>query len=321
MVGSPTGKIGGAYFTPYWNQQNARPDDMFLEPIFHLMAGGDDVLTCLTDTNYIDYASFAYPVPFHATTCSPAGISSVGTTITLNATDARNLMVYVFGSIGKNVGRIMRFPQLMSGGQKTNGVVWEILYATMDSSAGTYKCTTRSVLDHIDRVLYVLPIQVISTVPDTSGYDVNELSTIDFTVECGNSTVLAMLVGGISEAWTAAEIQPASSQLYPIDNAANIDQDLLEHMPLWLGGRESIRPGDLIGEIVMKTFVDGDSQSLVTVTAASDCEIIRHIELILPVCTNATEYPVAWSGTQGATSIVYTKDTCTDNVHCLVLGY
>ena len=308
MVGSPTGKIGGAYFTPYWTEQARRPDDMFLEPVVHTLTGTEDTLTLLTDNTYIDYPSFVFPIIWSATP-KPSSISAkTATTFALNGTTGSKQMLYVFGSIGRQAGRIMHFPQLSGYGNKTKGVVWEILYATMDSAAGTYKCTAATVLDHIDRPLYVLPVQVLAAAPDTNGYSVNEMSTIDFTVECGNSTVLAMLVGGLSEATT------------PTDNATDIDQDLLEYMPLWLGGRHSIHPGDLIGEVVSKTL-DGASPATVTVTAATDCEIIRHIELILPVCTHATEYTIGWSGTQGATSAIYAANATADVVNCLVLGY
>lgn len=153
--------------------------------------------------------------------------------------------------------------------------------------------------------LFVLPIQVLSAAGDAGGCAVNEISTIDYTLECGSSAlVLAALVGGYQTAIADNATDVAGSQ---------------RTQPIYLKPIEEWQPGDLICEIIDKTL-DGSSPSTVTITAADDCQKIRHIEMVLPVCANATEYALAWSGTQGKTSAIYGQNAKSDVTKCLVMG-
>jgi len=306
MAGSGlTGKMGGVFHTPYHSQVNVHPEDVIMEAYYHTMVGGDDTLTMGTDTTYVNYCSFAFATPVHATN-KPYSISAKGATVTVNCTTTYPVWMYFFGSSNGTGSHIINLSRY-GGSQHPDGIVWEIIHADMDNAAGTFKCVAATHLDYIDRPMFVLGTQVISTAPDADGVQLNELSTIDFTVECANSAEVAMLVGGRSEAAT------------PADNATNIDDELIAGKPLYFGGRSSIKPGDLVGEFIKKTLTSA-SPSVATITAANDCEIIRHIEMLLPVYTNATETAIAWNGDQGTTAGIVTANTLSDTVDVLVLG-
>ena len=187
-----------------------------------------------------------------------------------------------------------------------NTVYWELQKLTM--SSGTLKVTASTDLDYIDRVLYVLPVQVTTDAPETAGAYVTELSTIDFTVKCGaGSASVFALVGGYIE------------KDAPTDNATDIDLALREKHPVYLGNAFHRKPGDLIGEIVWKNFASA-SPSVVTITAATDCQFITHILGVLPEVAGDTALVAAWDGVQGASSVITTANTKTDLVACLVLG-
>ncbi len=296
-----------AFFSPALpDQSSVHPHDYIFECLCDTVDGGTDDYTMLTDTKKIGFAKYAFAIN-HTGTPKPTSISELGATVTINSANALH-DVYVIG--GREVAyNPPAFCLRRHSGEKRffSTVYWEIIQSAM-GGAGTLKVTADTSLKFIDKPLYVLPVEVLAAAPDADGCSINEISSIDFTVECGAAAeVVAMLVGGLRE-----------YDGTPADDAGT-DKDLREGLPLILPHAQYRHPGDLVGEIINKTL-DGADPSTVTITAADDCKVIRHIEMVLPVCTVAAEYAISWDGTQGKTSAIYSANGKADSVSCLVLG-
>ena len=301
--------MGGSFATPHAKHIHGfRPGDCFMEMMDATPSGGTVTVTLETTNDFVTRGSWAYAVnraaDGGAKSCSTGGtIQGYGTSFTVKGDDELH-DVYVIGGIDTA-------PIHFSMAQNTNThfpntVYWELQKLTM--SSGTLKVTASTDLDYIDRVLYVLPVQITTSAPETAGAYVTELSTIDFTVKCGaGSASVFALVGGYIE------------KDAPTDNATNIDLDLREKHPVYLGNAFHRKPGDLIGEIVWKNFASA-SPSVVTITAATDCQFITHILGVLPEVAGDTALVAAWDGVQGVSSVITTANTKTDLVACLVLG-
>jgi len=299
--------MGGCFSTPRREYIGGfRPGDCFMEMVYETVTGGSNTITMGTTNDFLTHASWAFAVNRAdggaAAVYTDGTAQLLGKSFTLKgANEAYDL--YIIGGIGHAPVHFsmaathnVHFPHT---------VYWELQKLTM--SSGSLKVTASTDLDYIARPLYVLPIEIKAAACDTTGAFVSEISSIDFTVECGSGSaeVFAMIGGYIEED-------------APTDDAGT-DKDLLEKKPVYLGNARHHSPGDLVGEVIWKTL-DGSSPSTVTITAASDCQFIKHIVGVLPMANKSSALAVAWSGTQGATSAIYSANAETAKVACLVLG-
>ena len=297
--------LSGVHVTPKALGTDKRPDGTIMEMVFTDDPGTGETFTMGTDTDYVNYAMFAYPVS-HDTDATPAGISGLGKTVVLNGTDNKDHDVYIFGG---QAGGARKF--CLSGygeGQEPGAIYWEIIKGTMSSN--TLTVTSATDLEKIEEALFVLPVEIVEDVaPDTGGSGVTEIIPLSFSLEGGSTSEIAALVGGYF-----LDTAPASS--------ATDLSDTVRNQAVYFKPIAERAPQDLICEIITKAMVDqgGDEWSEFEVTAADDCEVIRHIEAILPVCTVAGEYAIGWSGTVGATSKCFTAADKTDDVKLMVIG-
>jgi len=295
---------GGIYTTPYKGEIPMRPGDMVLEVLRETAAASAISLTMLTDTAKIGWASFVAPVN---RTADPGevSVSALGKTVTINTEADEAHDVFVFGGYGAYEPRPPAFAfRSYYEPHRADGIVWEMVRGTM--SSGSLKVTAATDLQTIDFPLFIIPTEVKAAAPDVNGAGVTELTSIDFTLECGAGTaVVQALVGGLSRGATPTDITP--NVLTYTDK------------PILLANAKYRRPADLVGEIITKTL-DGQSPATVTITAASDCSIVRHIEMIIPISKKTSGLAVSWDGGTGKTSAIYSANGDSNDVTCLVLG-
>lgn len=300
--------MGGCFATPRQEYIHGfRPGDCFMEMVDATCSSNTLTITMGTTNSFLTHASWAYAVNRvngGAKSVSSGGtIQNLGTSFAVKGDDELHDL-YIVGGIGH--APIHFSMAATANAHFPHTVYWELQKLTM--SSGSLKVTSATDLDYIDRAIYVLPVQVVSAAPETGGAYVSELSTVDFTVVCGSGTATVFaLVGGYIESDA------------PTDNATDIDIDLREKKPVYLGNAYHHAPGDLVGEIVWKNFTSA-SPSTATITAASDCQFIKHIIAVLPEINDDTALCAGWSGTQGASSVIYTANSKTVLVGSLVLG-
>jgi len=304
--------MSDVYRSSRGDRGNHQPGDLFFEYFAKNGNGTTPVTPTLgTDTTIVGNVLWMYPVSNDA---SPAAISVevLGTSPQFEGESAKAHDVFVIGgrliddtSVQSELPRIFRLPSIGTNPRpNSNEVIWEFVRLTM-SGAGSKKFTYDSDLSYIKRAHWVIPTQIISAAPDAGGCAVSEITSIDATVLCGSgSEIVEVLVGGYIEGGTIADTESLPGQSIP----ARLDS-----------GTRPLAPGDLIGEVITKTLASA-SPSTVTITAADDCEVIKQIMHVIPVSKAAAKQAIGWSGTKGATSIIYGPNTVTDDVTCLVLG-
>jgi hypothetical protein len=278
--------------------------DAIFEHYRDTAAGGSGSITLGTDTALIGDVAWAYPVTEDTTLTAADPVSVVlgrdGTFDYYGANVVHN--VYMIGGLGNNKSRIFRFGHDVNEPQPANGLVWEFTRHTL-TGVSVLAVTHASSLNLIKRAIYAIPIQITAAAPGYVG--VSEITTIDSTLRASaNDLVIGVLWGGFAD--------PAA-----FTDGAYVHGDRPYLMPSAVGGKR--KPGDLIGEVISKTLASA-SPSTVTITAASDCEMIRHIEWVIPVTTGTTARSVAWDGVRGASCVITGQNTQTDVLSCLVLG-
>ena len=297
----------GTYSTPFSNQLSHHPHDLCLE-MWNGEIDGDGTankaFTLLTDTKDVGYASWVMPVNRESASGQVSATVGTAPTVYVETADEEH-DVYFLGGYGVKVHNpVFRFPN-WTRAKKPGSLIWEIHNATM--SSGTKKITCADDLDQIDFPLFVLPIQKIATEPDVNGVGLTEITSLDFTLECGAaSAIVTYLVGGYALGGTPTGI--------------TVGEDLRTDKPIHLQTAKDRQPGDLIGEIVQLTL-GGESPAVEPIVASTACDVIASIEMIIPISEETTAKAVAWNGTKGTTSGIVSANAATDVCNCLVLGY
>ena len=303
--------LRGVFSTPYAKNVSKHPEDMVLEVINDTVTNTGETYTMLTDTSEMGIVHMAIPVN---RTTDPGEVSAVvqdpkKSVKVYSETNAEAHDIYLFGNYGY-AGNYPAFILRHEGqSQHQYGIVWEMVRATLAS--GVLAVDVSADLQVIDMPLIVIPTQDLlgtAAAPDVNGVGVNTLSSDAFTLECGAGTdSVACLVGGLS-----LGAAPATYTIGAVE---------YEGKPIHLPNARDRAAGDLIGEIITKDLADGDGYSSATITASSDCQYIRNIEMIIPITNETTALAVAWLGDTGTTSGIVSADENTSNVTCLVLGY
>jgi hypothetical protein len=301
---------GSVYSTPLASQVTPFPNDMLLEIINEEVTDAE-TFTMLTDTSLMGWCNMAIPVN---NTADPGecGVSTLGKTIVVQTENTEEHNIYCFGGYGPYSPYPPAFclPSV-NDTRFPNTIHWEIIQKTM--SSGTATLTYADDLTSIKYPIAIIPVEVDTAAPDVNGAGVHTIKSNTAIVECGGaSEVVALLVGGYAE-----NVSYAGGSAVSVTLDENVTwEGKVIHLP----HASRRKPGDLVGEIITKTFADGDSLSDATITAADDCQIIRHIEMVIPVGTSATAVAMAWQGDTGATAKIITEDANTDDATCLVLG-
>jgi hypothetical protein len=263
-------------------------------------------VTLGTDTSIITDVAWMYPVPYAAApTPEAVCVTALGRSPTFKGEAAKNHNVFAIGGYGRAKGRVFTFGIPISVGRKRESLVWELTKTVLSGGDTTAKITYATSLTLVKRAFFVIPWEIVAAAPATTGVGVTEITTIDASFKTTANKTFACLWGG-----------------YP-EPAAATDGDLAQgyQFPYLLKARGSYprRPGEWIAEIVTKAFTSA-SPSTATITAASDCEVIRHIEFVIPVSGKSTAQAVAWDGGTGASCVIYTANTQNNDVYCLVVG-
>ncbi len=285
------------------------PGDMVIESFIDTTsAGGASSITLGTDTRVIgaplrwmqpvSYADASPTTPYVST----LGVAAATPTQPAYVGEAsQQHIVNMIGGFGSGLGNTVILGEPTSGRLTPGDLVWEL---TSNLLSGTTSYVTfNTSLALIKRPVFVLPFQIISgAVPHDLGISALTAAVATFKSD-GSGKTIGCLWGGYAEtAGSAGENVLALGADAFILKAAN-------RAPM---------PGALLAQAI-STKLDGASPSTVTITAANDCEIIRHIIAVIPV-NRTTGLSVAWDGSQGPTAALYGQNAAVDVVDCLVIG-
>ena len=292
-----------------------RPGDCFLELTNQTVSGGVDTITMGTATSLITHASWGFGVnraDGGACAVYTDGTAEIpGTSYSFYGAN-EEYDIYTIGGVG---GSPLCFSMASAHDVHHPGTVyWELVKLGMDS--GSCSLTPATELDYISRPLYVLPTEIKAAAPDTTGAYVSVLSSVLITVVCGaGSESVFALIGGFVEG-IAGDEYPYTSRTIPDDSGTDKD---IRQQPVYLGNAFHRKPGDLIGEIVT-VKLGGESPATEPIVASTHCQFITHILGVLPMANKNAGLAVSWSGTQGASTAIYSANAATQKVACLVLG-
>jgi len=306
------GSYGNAYVAGRADTTPHRPSDMVLE-MFEDAPGtfslGDRTAANTDATTLIENVSFLCPVSQDSSPDAMAVALGINGTADFVG-EAATHFVHVIGGFGLNTPRGFRLPtydsNLRSG---SNRLVFEIVQHNIAGAAVLpLTVTANTDLSVIKQILFGIPVNIRSAAPYAVGISSITNTTAVLTGSNSSAIITVLWAGFANPAAGAAETYSVGGDL----------PYLLEGM----GGGCVRKPGDLIGEIITTAALDGASPATLTtdITAATDCEWIRHIEMVIPVTLSTTAGAVAWTGTQGKVTNIFASNSKTDTVSCLILG-
>lgn len=289
------------WMSPRFDPGIIGPNDWIIEP-FASAGNANETITLLTDTTYVSHAKFIAPIPDDAT---PTAVSvlTVGASGAYNGEDVAH-RVYIIGGNGSG-GQAAILQSVSNRHPRPGCLYWAIVPAA--AAVGNVRTLTAASLDDSTfvKLEVVIPISEVTAAgtANARATGVDDIVAATATISTAGATdSVGALVGGY--------ISP-----YVSDNETNRAFILPAAEP------GKVMPGDLVMEVVTKTFASA-SPSTVTLTASADCAFVDIIKAVIPFDISATARScAAVVAAGGATAVIYGANTITDDVRCLVLGY
>jgi len=213
---------------------------------------------------------------------------------------------YIFGGYD-SAPAIFKFPRCQGDPVSANGFVWEIITPAASTSANITYSTD---FEYISRPEIIIPVSTEASSDagkDERACGISSMDALTATYKANQATACKMLCGGY-----------ARTGFGTLANGAYEDEPTLV-LPSADPG--TIKPGDLICEVVNKTLGSA-SPSVVTLTAADDCQVVRFMEFVIPVSKGTTDNSIGCVINADMKTAVLTGGNSTEDVvACLVMGY